>query len=324
MRLVTYRTEIDGDDQWGAFVGPNDAVVELGALLGLPSVLALVEAGQHAWAEARRALKVIHVTKHRADIILRAPIPQPPQYRDAMCFHEHIRQAAPNAAILVARRSGDPARIAAAEEAKRHYELPGIHSEQPVYYKGNRFAVGHPDEDIPWPAYSELMDFELELACVIGRRGRDISPDDALDHVFGFTILNDFSARDAQASEMQGRLGPAKGKDFDKANVFGPCLVTLDEIGDPHKLAMRARVNGQLWCDGSSQTMNWTFRDLLAHISRGETLYPGEIIGSGTVGNGCGLEHLRLLNPGDVVELEIEKIGRLRNRVIRQPSGIKS
>ena len=160
------------------------------------------------------------------------------------------------------------------------------------------------------------MDFELELACVIGRRGKDIAKGAAPAHIFGYTVFNDFSARDAQGIEMEGRLGPAKGKDFDGANVLGPCIVTADEIGDPYALRMQARVNGETWCDASSSTMHWKFDDLVAHISQGETLHPGEIIGSGTVGGGCGLEHARFLSSGDLVELEIEKIGTLRNRVL--------
>lgn len=321
MRLMTYREEADGEDRWGAFVGEADDIVELGAALGLPSVLALIEAGEDAWEEARHAIVRTPASVRRSEVILRAPIPLPPQYRDGMCFHQHIRQAFASAAVMAARRTGDAAQILAAEQARSSFVLPEIYSRQPVYYKGNRFAVGHPDEDIPWPEYSQLMDFELELACVIGRGGRDIVREDALSHVFGFTILNDFSARDAQAAEMPGMLGPAKGKDFDKANVFGPCLVTSDELGDPHDLAMRAWINGELLCDSSSATMSWRFNDLIAHVSRGETLHPGEIIASGTVGNGCGLEHLRFLEAGDVVELEIERIGRLRNRVVRLAGG---
>jgi 2-keto-4-pentenoate hydratase/2-oxohepta-3-ene-1,7-dioic acid hydratase in catechol pathway len=187
-----------------------------------------------------------------------------------------------------------------------------------VYYIGNRLSVAAPEQDIQWPRYSQVMDFELELACVIGKQAKNLTLGNALDHVFGFTIFNDFSARDAQAREMEGRLGPAKGKHFDGGNVFGPCVVTRDEIGDPQNLRMMARVNGETWCDNSSATMNWSFAQLLTHISADETLYPGEIIASGTVGNGCGLEHSRFLQSGDVVELQIEKIGILRNRVLRE------
>ena len=320
MKLVTFRTKYRAEDRLGLL--RDDHIVDLLAVASrveFTSMLALIEAGPSAWDHARACLGAGSSANSvpLADAELRAPIPIPPQFRDSMCFHKHIRQASFSIARRNARDSGSPERIAAAEEYVRSYSLPDIYKRQPVYYKGNRFNVAHPNEDIPWPAYSQLMDFELELAAVIGWRAKDLPPADALSAVFGYTIFNDFSARDAQAAEMQGMLGPAKGKDFDKANAFGPCIVTADEIGDPHSLRMVARVNGEVWCDESSSTMNWKFNDLLAHISRGETLYPGEIIGSGTVGNGCGLEHERYLQHGDVVELEIEKIGVLRNRVIR-------
>ena len=131
----------------------------------------------------------------------------------------------------------------------------------------------------------------------------------------GYTIFNDMSARDAQAAEMPGMLGPAKSKDFDTANIMGPCLVTADELGDPYDLNMVARVNGEEWGRGNTRDMRWAFEDVIAHISRSETLYPGEFLGSGTVGNGCGLEQLRYLRPGDLVELEVDGIGVLRTRV---------
>ena len=267
------------------------------------SLINLIEAGDSA---LRDIPHMVENSSHRlspSEYCLAAPIPRPTQFRDSMCFFQHIEQCA-------------KARLPQSEIDS--YELPDIYKRQPVYYIGNRLNVSAPNSDIVWPRYSKVMDFELELACVIGKQGKNLTVDTALEHVFGFTILNDFSARDVQGIEMQGRLGPAKGKHFDGANVFGPCVVTLDEIGSPHNLRMQARVNGKTWCDNTSATMNWSFAELLAHISAEETLYPGEIIGSGTVGNGCGLEHLRFLNHGDVVELEIEKIGALKNRVIVQ------
>jgi 2-keto-4-pentenoate hydratase/2-oxohepta-3-ene-1,7-dioic acid hydratase in catechol pathway len=320
MKLVTFRTKYLAEDRLGLI--RDDHVIDVLAAsprVEFSSMVALIEAGPAVWAHARACLGTSSTrnTIQLADVELRAPIPVPPQFRDSMCFHQHIRQASFSIARRNARESGSPERIAAAEEYVRSYALPDIYRRQPVYYKGNRFNVAHPNEDIPWPAYSQLMDFELELAAVIGWRVKDLQSADASNAVFGYTIFNDFSARDAQAVEMQGMLGPAKGKDFDKANAFGPCIVTADELGDPHALRMIAKVNGEVWCDESSSTMNWKFGDLLAHISRGETLYPGEIVASGTVGNGCGLEHERYLQHGDVVELEIEKIGVLRNRVIR-------
>lgn len=320
MKLVTFRRKGSEEDRLG-LMRENHIIdlMEVQPREEFRSMLALIEAGPSAWDEARKCLGVSigKGTLALADAKLRAPIPVPPQFRDSMCFHQHIRQSSIGVARRRARESGSPEKMAAAEEYARNYSLPEIYLKQPVYYKGNRFNVADPGEDIPWPSYSQLMDFELELAAVIGRKVKNLQPSNALDAVFGYTIFNDFSARDAQAIEMQGMLGPAKGKDFDKANVFGPCIVTADEIGDPQNLRMCARVNGEVWCDNSSSTMNWTFADLLTHISRDETLYPGEIIGSGTVGDGCGLEHDRYLKHGDVVELEIEKIGVLRNRVIR-------
>jgi 2-keto-4-pentenoate hydratase/2-oxohepta-3-ene-1,7-dioic acid hydratase in catechol pathway len=162
------------------------------------------------------------------------------------------------------------------------------------------------------------MDFELELACIIGKKGKDISHANAEDHIFGYTIYNDFSARDTQMQESAGPLGPAKSKDFDDSIVLGPVIVTADELEDPYHLRMQARINGETWCDNNSSTIHWKFSDMIAHISKSETLHPGEVIGSGTVGLGCGLEHLRFLNDGDVVELEIEHIGVISNKVVRR------
>ena len=320
MRLVTFRQGGSTTDRLGALIG-DDQVLDLGAAGAEPafaSMLSLIEAGEAAWERAR-ALTADAETRHRrplADVRLRAPIPLPPQMRDCMSFHLHIKQSALGLAKRAAYGSGDPKQIAAYEQMEASYEIPAVYRRQPVYYKANRFSVSGPGDDIHWPAYSRVMDFELELACVIGRGGKDIAATAAPAHIFGFTIFDDFSARDAQGLEMEGRLGPAKGKDFDGANALGPCLVTADEIGDPYALRMQARVNGETWCDASSSTMHWKFADSIAHISQGETLHPGEIIGSGTVGGGCGLELGRFLKSGDVVELEIEKIGVLRNRVL--------
>jgi 2-keto-4-pentenoate hydratase/2-oxohepta-3-ene-1,7-dioic acid hydratase in catechol pathway len=188
--------------------------------------------------------------------------------------------------------------------------VPAIWYEQPLYYKCNRFATAGTDSTVRWPAYSGVIDYELEIACVIGRKGRDIQAANAPDYIFGYTIFNDLTARDAQFKEMQGPLGPAKGKDFDGANVMGPVIVTADSI-DAANLRMRAWVNGELRCDNRSNTMHWSFNHIIEHVSRSETLHPGEILGSGTVGGGCGLEIGRFLKHGDRIELEVEQIGTL-------------
>lgn len=319
MKLVTF--EHPGGVDVGALIG-DGAIVSLTAASGgrdaFASMLALIEAGEEAWTEAQRLVGLAprEAVIEETEVRLLAPLPVPPQIRDFMTFEKHLAQSMRSATQLQAMAAGqDPDAAIAAAEASGALRIPPVWYERPVYYKANRFAVSGPDDIIRWPAYSTLMDYECELACVIGCGGRDISVNNARNHIFGFTIFNDFSARDAQAAEMRGMLGPAKGKDFDGANAMGPCLVTLDEIGDPHALDMTVRVNGEERSRGSSAAMHHRFDDLIAYVSRGETLHPGEILGSGTVGDGCGLEHMRFLADGDVVEIEIERIGTLRNTI---------
>jgi 2-keto-4-pentenoate hydratase/2-oxohepta-3-ene-1,7-dioic acid hydratase in catechol pathway len=202
-------------------------------------------------------------------------------------------------------------------EAKGILAIPQVWYERPIFYHPNRLNVVGPDEDVLWPAYSSALDFELEFGCFIGTPGKDIPRERARRHIFGYTIFNDVSARDEQTREMPGQLGPGKGKDFDTGNVLGPCLVTADELPDPYKLTMAVRVNGEEWGRGNSSEMRWRFEDCIAHVARSETLYPGEFFASGTVGGGSGLEQMRFLKPGDVVELEVEGIGVLRNRFVK-------
>ena len=162
------------------------------------------------------------------------------------------------------------------------------------------------------------MDYELEIAVVTRRTRANIPEAEAGDHIFGYTIFNDFSARDRQALEMAGRLGPAKGKSFDGANVLGPWIVTPDELGDPQTLNVEVHVNGETRARGTTADMLFTFPQLLAYVSQDETIRAGEVFGSGTVGNCCGLEIGRLLQSGDVIELHVDRIGVLRNRVVAQ------
>jgi 2-keto-4-pentenoate hydratase/2-oxohepta-3-ene-1,7-dioic acid hydratase in catechol pathway len=327
MRLVTYR-DAGGFQRAGALLEKDQLVLDLQvasetihghARPEFASVLALVEAGEGA-LDAVRALvqrTPASAVLARTDVHLCAPIQPPPQIRDCSCFELHLRQSFAAARRMRVAREPDPEAAFKAMNTRADDRVIDTFNRQPIYYKGNRFAVIGPDDDVIWPSYSKAMDFELELACYIGRKGRDIPRDKARDYILGYTIFNDMSARDAQAIEMVGMLGPAKSKDFDTGNVMGPCLVTADEIGDPYDLNMIARVNGEEWGRGNTRDMRWQFEDLIAHISRSETLYPGEVLGSGTVGNGCGLEQLRFLKPDDVIELEIDGIGILRTRVTK-------
>ena len=285
----------------------------------LISMLDIINGGEDAILAVKKELDNPHseaVVKY-SDVVLCTPIPNPPQIRDCLCFEEHLIQA--YAVLRKVKAAGEPNPQAALLKYEKQglFKIPRVWYEQPIYYKANRFSVIGTEQEIIWPRYAKTMDFELEFGFFIGKKGRDISRKKAMEHIFGYSIFNDISARDTQATEMQGGLGPAKGKDFDTGNIIGPCIVTADEI-DPYNLTMIARVNGEEWSRNSSSTINWQFEDLISYISQSETLYPGEFFGSGTVGGGSGLEMERYLSPGDTIELEVEGIGTLRNKIIEK------
>jgi 2-keto-4-pentenoate hydratase/2-oxohepta-3-ene-1,7-dioic acid hydratase in catechol pathway len=318
MKLLTF--ELQGSQHLGALTGAG--VINLSAAapteLAFSSMQHFIEAGQPALDRAYALLASSPATLASDQINWLAPLPIPVQIRDCLGFEEHLKNAFESAVKVSAMGADDPMKAEEELRATGRFEVPEVWYQQPIYYKANRFSVAESGKDIVWPAYSEIMDFELEMACIIGKKGKDISKDDAHEHIFGYTIYNDFSARDAQMLESQGMLGPAKGKDFEDSVILGPVIVTKDELNDPYNLRMQARVNGKTWCDNNSNTIHWKFSDMIAHISMGETLHPGEVIGSGTVGLGCGLEHLRFLNDGDIVELEIDQIGVISNKVIKR------
>jgi 2-keto-4-pentenoate hydratase/2-oxohepta-3-ene-1,7-dioic acid hydratase in catechol pathway len=237
--------------------------------------------------------------------------------RDGMSVPLHILQSPRGQRKLAARAKNDMEELARIE-AEPLGELPEVYRKQPIYYITNRFSVRGTNTTVKWPRYSKVMDYELEFGIITKNKGANIPASKARDHIFGYTIFNDFSARDAQRIEMEGRLGPAKGKSFDGGNVLGPWIVTPDEIGDPYRLKMEARVNGEIRSRGTTEGMLFPFEEIIAHVTKDETLMPGEFIGSGTVGNGCGLELGLYLEHGDTIELEVEKIGVLRNKVERQ------
>jgi 2-keto-4-pentenoate hydratase/2-oxohepta-3-ene-1,7-dioic acid hydratase in catechol pathway len=230
------------------------------------------------------------------DVRWLCPLDKVPSLRDFLGFESHVKAGA----------------------ERRGTSVPQYWYEAPVYYKGNHRSIIGPGDDCPWPSYSDHLDFELELAMIVGRSGRDIGHHDAARYIFGFTVMNDFSARDVQSKEGSAWLGPAKAKDF--ATALGPCIVTADEVGPEPDLAMICRVAGEEWGRARSGEAHWKWADMVAHVSRDEDVYPGDVYGSGTPGGCCGLDLGRKLAPGDVVELEIEGIGTLRNRVMR-PSG---
>jgi 2-keto-4-pentenoate hydratase/2-oxohepta-3-ene-1,7-dioic acid hydratase in catechol pathway len=227
-----------------------------------------------------------------SEVKLKAPVPRPNSLRDYLTFEGH--------ASFSGKKQLD----------KGWYEIP-------VCYKGNPDSVIGQDETVLWPAFTDLLDYELEYGIYIGKEGRNIPRERAQEYIAGYTIFNDISARDIQLKEMQaGGVGPAKGKDT--CSVMGPCLVTPDEV-DPKSLRMMARINGELWSDNNGGTAYWAWPQIIEFASMEETLYPGDFLGSGTVEGGCGLELNRWIQPGDVIELEVEGIGILRNLVGDRP-----
>lgn len=308
MRLATVTHE--GSDRVVAALD-DDTLLDLAAAAqisgqagaGFISMQALIEGGPAALDEARLLAQdpPDDALLRTAEATFRAPLPRPVRMRDCLVFEEHLRNS-----------SGQAAKMTGKER-----KVPDVWFQQPIYYKCNHLSVIGHGQDTVWPAYSELMDFELELAIVIGNGGVDIPADSAMEHVFGYTIYNDMSARDAQVKEMAGQLGPAKGKDFDTGNILGPYILTADEVEHPAALDMEVRVNGERWGGGNSGSMQHSFADIVAFLSKSETLFPGEVIGSGTVGTGCGFEVGRWIKPGDLIELTIEKVGTLSNRIVK-------
>jgi 2-keto-4-pentenoate hydratase/2-oxohepta-3-ene-1,7-dioic acid hydratase in catechol pathway len=327
MKLATFR--VSGRDKTG-IVHDNDArVFDLAAAAArsgvdnpaFASMLTLIDAGETALDAARnlfdRHSKDSDLSVPVAGTDILAPLPEPRQMRDGMSFPLHILQAPRGQRKLAARAKNDMEELARIE-AEPLGELPEVYRKQPIFYITNRFSVRGTNTTVKWPRYSKVMDYELEFGIITKNKGANIPASKARDHIFGYTIFNDFSARDAQRVEMEGRLGPAKGKSFDGGNVLGPWIVTPDEIGDPYKLKMEARINGKMRSQGTTEGMLFPFEEIIAHVTKDETLMPGEFIGSGTVGNGCGLELGWYLDHGDTIELEVEKIGILRNNVERQ------
>ena len=216
------------------------------------------------------------------------PAADPPAMRDYTAFERHVHN--------MSKRFG--------------HNFPDAFLSLPPYYKGNPTSLIAHEDDVPWPHYTKVMDYELELGLVIGKAGRNVLPEDAMQYLFGVTIFSDFSARDIQKREMESPLGPAKGKDF--ATAVGPWVVTRDEL-NVNNLTMIARINGEEWSRGNSSTATWTIAEQIAYASQSETLTPGELIGAGTVGFGCGSELGKFPQSGDVIELEVTGIGILRN-----------
>jgi 2-keto-4-pentenoate hydratase/2-oxohepta-3-ene-1,7-dioic acid hydratase in catechol pathway len=300
MRWSTYLSRRDGQQHCGLLVED-----QLFCLAQPGPLTRLLTAGADLDAAAAEARRVPFEVLPWAEAALCAPLPTPPSIRDFMAFEEHV---------------------VTSSRALNHAMDPDWY-EIPVFYFSNPAAVRGPHDDVPIAPGSQQYDYELEVAAVIGTAGADLHPDEAEQHIAGYLIFCDWSARDVQAREMRQNLGPAKGKDT--ASSFGPMLVTPDELeplrgGNAYQLAMRASVNGRLYSEGSMAGIYWSFGQLLAYASRGTQLRPGDVIGSGTVGTGCILELSRThgseqypwLQPGDTVRLEVDQLGAIESRIV--------
>ncbi len=292
---------------------PRVAVVEDdGTLFPLPGVTSLTDliretGGLAGLLAAAAVAQDVPPGPHVSQVRLLAPL-QPSSVRDFVTFEEHVEGVRRS----VSGEAGVP---------EQWYEAP-------TFYFTNPHAVFGPHDDVPMPPGSSVLDFELEVAAVIGRDGRDLTPAQAQDHIVGYTIFNDWSARDLQSAEMQVGLGPCKGKDT--ASTLGPYLVTADEL-EPHRdsegflrLALTAEINGAKVGNDLLSNMSWTFEEMAAYASRGTRIVAGDVLGSGTCGNGGCLAELwgrsgeqspSPLRPGDTVTLTVEGLGSLTTRI---------
>jgi 2-keto-4-pentenoate hydratase/2-oxohepta-3-ene-1,7-dioic acid hydratase in catechol pathway len=302
MKFVTF---YHSDNQLRAGVLIDDQVIDLNLASDgeLPNSMAEFLKNQSEYMPIlERLLGINNVpTLSIENVQLTAPLPNPTSFRDFVAFETHVKNAT--------KRSGDTV-------APEWYEMP-------IFYFSNPNAMKGTGEEVKRPSKCIRLDYELELACVIGKEGKNIKASEAEEYIFGYTILNDWSARDIQMKEMKVLLGPAKGKDF--ATSIGPWIVTKDElepyrVGDRFDIEMTAKVNGEVLSKGNLKDIYYTFGEMIERASEEVTLYPGDIIGSGTVGFGClmelGEEVHRWLEPGDVVELTITGLGSLTNTII--------
>lgn len=285
------------------------------------TILDLVKAGEEKMNLASSfntqlingSLNITHLNE--ADVKLEAPIPQPTSCRDGYAFRQHVAAARRNRGVPM---------------------IPEF-DQYPIFYFTNHNAIQGPGEILCMPDHFQKLDFELEVAIVVGKKGRNFTAAEADAYIAGYTIMNDMSARTLQMEEMLLNLGPAKGKDF--STVIGPYFVTPDElqnylvpakpnhVGNNHNLSMKCWVNGILVSEGNVSDMDWTFAEILERCAYGVDVFPGDVIGSGTVGTGCFLElngtgllndknyPVQWLKDGDVVEMEITGLGRLVNTI---------
>lgn len=320
MKLSTYTLKKSDKELIGLL--NKDSLINLNVFFGEICLLELIQLPD--WKELIiKKTKLNNLTTHNLeDVKLLAPIPRPNSLRDAYAFRQHVETSRRN----------------------RGLEMIKEFDDFPVFYFSNHNAIFGPNDDIQcMPSHFEKLDYELEIAILVGKEGINVKAENAKEYIAGFMIMNDMSSRGLQMKEMKLNLGPAKGKDF--ASVLGPYLVTPDELsgniineddnGCNYDLQMTCSLNGKLLSKGNLKDMAWSFEKIIERVSYGATIYPGDIIGSGTVGTGCLLEingtnKLKSsdftevwLKENDVVEMEIEKLGKITNKIISNKSNYK-
>ena len=320
MKLSTYTLKKSDKELIGLL--NKDSLINLNVFFGEICLLELIQLPD--WKELIiKKTKLNNLTTHNLeDVKLLAPIPRPNSLRDAYAFRQHVETSRRN----------------------RGLEMIKEFDDFPVFYFSNHNAIFGPSDDIQcMPSHFEKLDYELEIAILIGKEGINVKAENAKEYIAGFMIMNDMSSRGLQMKEMKLNLGPAKGKDF--ASVLGPYLVTPDELsgniineddnGCNYDLQMTCSLNGKLLSKGNLKDMAWSFEKIIERVSYGAAIYPGDIIGSGTVGTGCLLEingtnKLKSsdftevwLKENDLVEMEIEKLGKITNKIISNKSNYK-
>ena len=317
MKLSTYKLEGNNKELIGLL--KNNSLINLNNYFGEVSLIDILKLD--GWeSKVNQAINKDSLVIHELNsVTLLSPIPKPNSLRDAYAFRQHVETSRRN----------------------RGVEMIKEFDEFPVFYFSNHNSIFGPNDDVVcMPSHFDKLDYELEIAIVIGKEGRNVKANEASDYIAGFMIMNDLSARGLQMKEMKLNLGPAKGKDF--ASVLGPYLVTKDELKDKmtsktekgckYNLKMTCSVNNQLLSEGNFSDMNWTFEQIIERISYGTTIYPGDVIGSGTVGTGCFLElngtaklrdpnyQEKWLKEGDLIEMSIEGLGKISNKILLENS----
>jgi 2-keto-4-pentenoate hydratase/2-oxohepta-3-ene-1,7-dioic acid hydratase in catechol pathway len=288
-----------------------------GALVAFENMQSLIEAGEAGLDAARRIIADPPAEALRTkESVQIAPPLRPRKIWSFSIFAEHLRSAGIGARkMLAAEAPPEVRKMLGGDEGAAPMPPPGYFKIPPYYFPDVMTITGQ-DSTVKWPSYSNWIDYELELAAVIGKAGKDIKVEDAQAHIFGYTILNDLSARDAQIASMAVAGTPGKGKDFDNSNPLGPCIITADEMPDPFALTFRVRVNGEEWAAGVPGVPDWPYDACINHATQSQTIYAGELFSSGCVKGCCATELARKLSRGDKLELEVDGLGVLRTHIV--------